>query len=293
MSDPKISSAFLGAIVLALLLIALAPQLAPMDPITQFDPVAARHLPPGSQRVNQRVNVALQDDVNAASSETLRFLLGTDRYGRDLLSRLLHGIRLSFALASIAVLLSVFLGVGVGSLAALSGGFLDTALMRVVEGLQSFPKLLLVLVLAAWFGAGWWPLVLVLGATSWMELSRLVRAELLSLKEQDFALAARAVGRSSFGVLVHHLLPHTIPVILVHATLRLGELILLEAALSFLGFGIQPPIPSLGNMIADGRDALTTAWWVAAIPGAALTLIVLGVNLLGDRLQELSRPVKS
>jgi len=214
------------------------------------------------------------------------FLLGTDKYGRDLWSRLLYGARVSLLIGLLAAGLSLTLGIAVGGVAALAGGWIDGLLMRLVDGLLMFPRLFLVLVIAAMFDIDLLAVILVLGGTSWMAASRLVRAEILSLRGRDFVVAARGIGLHPVRIFWRHLLPNALPPVLIDTTLRIGDLILIEAALSFLGFGVQPPIPSWGNMVADGASNLTTAWWVAAFPGIAICLAVVAFNLIGDGLRD-------
>jgi peptide/nickel transport system permease protein len=298
----------------------LAPALAPYDPDEQIDAAVAHDRPPGtvlaairladgSWRLAERVRrtPAGLEVTRLGSRETLaaaevrnltadgvagrrRFLLGSDRFGRDVLSRLLYGSRVSLAVGLLALVLAATLGVSVGSAAALGGRFLDAVLMRTVDALLAFPWLFLLILLAALFRPQGAFVILFLGGTSWMEVARLARAELLSLQKRDFILAARAIGQHPLSILWHHLLPNALTPILVRATLLLGNLILFEASLSFLGLGIGPPTPSWGNMIAEGADNLAGAWWVAVFPGAALALTVLAVNLLGEGLRDALDP---
>ena len=294
-----------------------APLLAPQAPYEQLDPVAGKYLPPLSSRIVlplrdggwlladsaevTETGVVLQRlgrtetlplDRFSAVAKTEEgpgrrlFLLGTDKYGRDLWSRILYGARVSLLIGLLAAGLSLTLGIAVGGVAALVGGWIDGLLMRLVDGLLMFPRLFLVLAITAMFEIDLLAVILVLGGTSWMAASRLVRAELLSLRERDFVVAAQGVGLHPLRIFWRHLLPNALPPVLIDTTLRIGDLILIEAALSFLGFGVQPPIPSWGNMVADGASALTTAWWVAAFPGLAICLAVVAFNLLGDGLRD-------
>ncbi len=221
-----------------------------------------------------------------AEPQRLRFGLGTDGLGRDVWSRILHGGRVSLTIGVLSALLSLTLGVAVGGLAGASGGVLDAAVMRLVDALLAFPRLFLVIAVAALFDAGPWLVILVLGGTGWMSASRLVRAEIQTLKSREFVLAARAVGQRPARVFLRHLLPNALTPLAVHTALRVGEMILLEAALSFLGLGVQPPDPSWGNMVADGAEALTSAWWVATFPGLAIALTVLAFSLVADGLRD-------
>ncbi len=309
------------ALVALLVLAALAaPLLTAHDPERPLDPVAGRHLPPGSQRylvvrqdgawlLAERVDrsagglelessgrrftlplTEVADPAPGRPARRLTFPLGTDRFGRDVWARLLYGARTSLTIGLLAAALSFTLGTAAGALAAGAGGWIDGAVMRLVDALLTFPRLFLLVALAALFEAGQWLIILVLGSTGWMAASRLTRGRILSLREQEFALAARASGLGPVRVLWRHLLPNALGPVLVDTTLRVGNLILAEAALSFLGLGVQPPAPSWGSMIADGTDALTEAWWVSAFPGSALALTVIAFNLLGDGLRDALDP---
>jgi peptide/nickel transport system permease protein len=218
------------------------------------------------------------------------FALGSDRLGRDVLSRLLYGARISLAVGVLALALALTLGIAVGGIAGAAGGVIDLVLMRAVDAMLAFPALLLALVAAALFRSSLVTLVLILGGTAWMSVARLVRGEVLAVKERDFVLAARAAGQRPLAILWRHLLPNSMTPVAVDASLRIGDLILVEAALSFLGLGVQPPTPSWGSMIADGRDALGSAWWAAVFPGVAIALAVVAFNLLGDGLRDRQDP---
>jgi peptide/nickel transport system permease protein len=173
----------------------------------------------------------------------------------------------------------------VGGTAVLGGRFADAFLMRLTDGFNAFPRLFLLLALAAFLDAGPWTAIAVLSVTGWMPIARLARAELLRLDSTEMALAARATGSSGLATLLRHLLPNALVPITVATALRIGDVLLLEAALSFLGLGIRPPIPSWGNMIADGAADLTTAWWTSTLPGIAIVITVVAFNLAGDGLQ--------
>lgn len=293
-----------------------APWLAPYDPAEQFDPAYAGYLPPASRRAAVELesgrlllaeSAEVRGDLVAAvrDGETLEiplaeivpsehgepvgsrfFLLGTDRLGRDLWSRLLWAARASMVVALLAVSLALTLGIAIGSVAAMAGGWVDAVLMRMVDGLLSLPRLFLILLVTSLTRPNPLVVVLILGTTGWMQISRLTRAQVLGLKGSDLEIAARSTGRHPVGVFLRHLLPNALTPLLVDVSLRIGNLILVEASLSYLGLGIQPPVPSWGNMVADGAAALRTAWWVATPAAAAITLTVLGFHLLGDGLRD-------
>jgi peptide/nickel transport system permease protein len=217
-------------------------------------------------------------------------LLGTDQLGRDILSRLLVGLRISLLVALVVVPLSMLLGLTVGMATGYRGGWLDVALMRLVDAQLSIPTLLLAVAVVAVLGTGLFQIIAVLVIAGWPGYARVVRAEALALREREFAAAARAVGASDARILTQHVLPNIFPTLLVLGTLHLPVAIVFEAALSFLGLGIQPPTPSLGQMIGQAQDLVWQAWWMPAIPGAAITLVVLAFNLLGDRMRDVLDP---
>jgi len=217
-------------------------------------------------------------------------LLGTDQLGRDVFSRLLVGLRISLLVALAVVPLSTLVGLTVGMVTGYRGGWLDVALMRLVDAQLSIPTLLLTVAVVAVLGSGLLQIVAVLVIAGWPGYARVVRAEVLSLRDREFAAAARAVGASDFRILAQHVLPNVLPTVLVLATLHLPVVIVLEAALSFLGLGIQPPTPSLGQMLGYSQDLVWQAWWMPTIPGVAITVVVLAFNLLGDRMRDVLDP---
>lgn len=293
-----------------------APWLAPYDPTQLIDPVAGKLRPPltvlpaveltnGRWLLADRVErtagglaierLGTREELPAAAVRNLTatgvadrrvFLLGTDKFGRDVLSRALWGARVSLSVGVLAIALAATIGITVGTLAALGGPVLDTLLMRVVDGLLAFPLMFLLVALSALFPGGEGMLVLMIGTISWMALSRLVRSELMSLAQRDFVLAARGLGATPWRIVRRHLLPNAATPIAVEITLRIGDVILVEASLSFLGLGIQAPKASWGNMIADGRGELLSAWWVAGIPALAVVATVVALNLASDALRD-------
>lgn len=212
---------------------------------------------------------------------------GTDQLSRDVLSRVVNGARISLSVAALAVALSVSLGTLVGLTAGYLGGWVDALLMRLVDGALAIPRLfILLLLIAVWEHIPLLALIFVLGATGWFGTSRLVRGEVLRLKGEDYIRAAEALGAGRGRIVFRHLLPNTLGPVLVAATLGVGDVILVEAGLSFLGLGIRPPTPSWGAMILDAKPTLFTAPWTAAFPGLAIMVTVIAVNLVGEALRD-------
>lgn len=239
------------------------------DPVAIGDVLGARYLPPGAR-----------DPAGSLH------LLGTDRFGRDLLARMLLAGRVSLAVGVAGSVLAAVIGTAIGALAGWRGGWLDRIAMSVSDVLLAVPRIVLLLVCAALWAPGLGLVVVVLVATGWMSVARLVRAEVLGTVARPYVDAARALGARPPRVLWRHVLPNALGPAIVATTLGVGSAILLESGLSFLGLGIQPPRPSWGNMIAGGRDVIVTAPWVALAPGIALVLTVLAATLLGDALRD-------
>ncbi len=228
----------------------------------------------------------MPDVVAGATPPSRSHPFGTDHLNRDILSRVVTGGRISLSVALLAMLVSVTLGSAVGLVAGYAGGWLDTVLMRIVDAALAIPRLFVILLLlVVWERVPLAALIWVLGTTGWFATSRLVRGEVLRLRSEPFISAAQALGARPLRVIARHLLPNAAGPLLVAATLGVGEVILLEAGLSFLGLGIQPPTPSWGGMVLDARPVMVTAPWTAIFPGAAIVVTVLAVNLMGDALQ--------
>jgi peptide/nickel transport system permease protein len=229
---------------------------------------------------------AMPDVVAGATPPSMAHPFGTDQLNRDILSRVMHGGRISLTVAGLAVLLSLGLGSLVGLVAGYAGGRLDAVLMRTVDAALAIPRLFVILLLlVVWERIPLGALILVLGTTGWFATSRLVRGEVLRLRHEAFVLAAEGLGAPARRTILRHLLPNAAGPLLVAATLGVGDVILLEAGLSFLGLGIQPPTPSWGGMVLDARPLIVSAPWTAIFPGAAIVVTVLSVNLIGDALQ--------
>ena len=216
--------------------------------------------------------------------------LGTDQVGRDVLSRIIHGARISLLVGVAAVVVSLVVGVSAGLVSGFVGGKLDTAIGTVVDISLSFPQILLALAFVAALGPSLVTIIVVLGLTGWERYARVVRAEVMALREKEFVEAARAIGVGRLRVIVRHVLPNTVSSIVVMSTLQVAQAILAEAALSFLGVGSGSSHPTWGQMISLGRDFVTVAWWLATLPGLAILLTVLAINLIGDRLRDALDP---
>ncbi len=216
--------------------------------------------------------------------------LGTDQIGRDVLSRIAFGSRATLAVAAAAVVLGGIVGVTLGLVAGYSGGLTDRILMRLVDIQLALPLMLMALLVVAALGPSLGNIVIVLALTSWVRYARIIRGQVLSLREREFIQSAHAIGAGIWRIMLHHLLPNVLTPALVVGTLELARVIIMEAALSFLGLGVQPPSPSWGRMLAEGRVYLSSAWWIVTFPGVAILLTVLSINLLGDWLRDYFDP---
>jgi peptide/nickel transport system permease protein len=216
--------------------------------------------------------------------------LGTDGFGRDILTRVIWGARVSLEIGFLATTIALGVGTLVGATAGYFGRGVDTAIMRVADVFMAVPALFLILVVVALFGASLLNTALVVGLVTWAPVARIVRGECLALRVREFVEAARALGASHGRILVRHVLVNAVPALIVQATLLLGQTILIESGLSYLGLGAQPPLPSWGNMVVEGRQFLASAWWVATFPGVAIFVTVLGFNLFGDGLRDALDP---
>jgi len=259
-----------AVIVVAFVLIALlAPIIVPFDPL-QLN-LRGRLTPP---------TWSLLD----------RYSMGADQLGRDILSRIVVGSRITLAVAAIAVLVGGTIGILLGLCAGYFGGWADRIIMRLADIQLSVPLMLFALIVIAALGASLPNLIAVLALTGWTRYARVVRGEVLSLREREFVLMARAAGARGARILWWHILPNVMTAAIVVATLELARVVILESALSFLGLGVQPPDASWGRMLADGRGYIASAWWLSTFPGIAIVLVVLGVNLLGDWMRDFFDP---
>lgn len=265
---PVISSLIIAAFVLVAL---LAPVLTPADPY--------------AQSLRTRLKPPVWEEGGTWSRP-----LGTDRLGRDVLSRMILGARISLAVGVFTVFLAGAIGATVGLTAGYYGGRVDAILMRATDATLSFPVILLALILATTVGPSFGNVVVAVAVILWARYARVIRGEVLSLMERDFIAQARIAGCSAWRIITRHLFPNTLNTLVVLLTLQVGYVIIVEASLSFLGAGIPPPTPAWGSMIAEGRDYITSAWWVSLFPGLAILLVVLAFNLFGDWLRDTLDP---
>ena len=271
------SKTALPASIVLLLVVAgalLAPWIAPHDPGTLGTLDIAKRLRPPC----------------FLTGGSLEYVLGTDSLGRDILSRLLYAARISLLVGFAAVALAGSVGVPLGLLAGYLGGWVDDLLMRIADVQLALPPMLLAIFLMAVFGAGLGNVIVVLALASWVGYARVVRGQVLALRGKEFVEAARAAGASDLRLMLRHILPNTMAPVIVIASFSVANAIMSEAALSFLGLGVEPTTPTWGGMLADGREYITDCWWLAAFPGLAILLTVLGINLLGDWLRDYLDP---
>jgi peptide/nickel transport system permease protein len=257
------------ALLLAIIIPCVAaPLFAPYDPSVQPDIIGLRSQGP-----------------------TVAHPFGTDPFSRDVLSRVLYGGRVSLAVALVATLVSITLGTAYGAIAGFAGGVVESVMMRILDGLLSIPRLLLLIaIFAAWRQLPPAAFVGIIGLTGWYGLSRIVRGQVLAMKGEEFVVSARALGAGRARILLRHILPNILTPVIVAAALGVGHVILLEAGLSYLGIGVQQPGPSWGNIIQDGSDQIAGQWWISFFPGMAIVLTVMAFNVLGDALREALQP---
>lgn len=253
-------------IILLLLLSVFGGLIAPFDPMDA--PLRERLLPP------------LTDG----------HILGTDQLGRDILSRIIAGTKVSVIIGLATALLAGLIGTVVGVIAGYFRGWIDVVLMRIVDVQLSFPFILLVLVISAVLGAGLTNIVISLALAGWVVFARVIRSEVLAIREKEFITAAIATGVSKFEILFRHILPNIFTPIIILVSLQMGTYIIAEASVSFLGFGVQPPTPAWGNMLNEGKDYIFGSWWLITFPGIAIIITTLGVNLFGDWLRDTLDP---
>lgn len=264
LANPLILIGF--TIIVGILLLALfAPLIAPYDP----------------------------DAINVKSillAPSAQHWMGTDGLGRDVFSRMLYGARISLLVGFVAVGISTIIGIILGALAGFYRGWVDTFIMRLVDVMLSIPTFFLILAVIAFLSPSIWNIMIVIGLTSWMGVTRLVRAEFLSLRNREFVLAAQTLGAKDARLIFMHLLPNSLTPIIVSSILGIASAVLLESGLSFLGLGVQAPQASWGNILTDGKEYIQFAWWLSLFPGLAILMTVLGYNLLGDGLRDAYNP---
>ncbi|MCI3926284.1 ABC transporter permease [Paenibacillus sp. TRM 82003] len=268
----KTGTAGLAMTAAVVLVAMLAPALAPHDPSV----------------MNARNTLAPPFWMDGGS---MQHVLGTDNLGRDMLSRIIYGSRISLLVSVAAVLIAGVIGIALGIVCGFYGGrWFDSLVMRVVDAKMAIPTILLMLVIIGVFGTSVTTLILVIGLTEWTAYTRLIRGEVLSIRQRDYVRAALSIGTRDRTIMLKHILPNIVSICIVISTLTIGGNIVLEASLSFLGLGIQPPIVSWGYMLNEGRDHIATSWWISTFPGIAITFTVLGIIFLGDWLRDVYDP---
>jgi peptide/nickel transport system permease protein len=261
----KLALAGCGIVILLFVVSILAPVMAPYDP-------------------------GAIDLKNVLAPPSGEHWFGTDQLGRDVLSRMIWGARISLKVGFVATGLAILIGMILGAVAGYYGGWIDATIMRFVDVMLCFPAFFLILAVIAFLEPSIWNIMIVIGLTGWMGVTRLVRADFISLRERDFVRAARAIGANDARIIFMHILPNALASILVAATLGIAGAILTESALSFLGIGVQPPTPSWGNILTAGKDNIDIAWWLSLYPGLAILITVVGYNLLGEGIRDASDP---
>jgi peptide/nickel transport system permease protein len=259
--------ACIGAVVVGILvgIAVLAPALSPWDP-TKID----------TKRILE--------------GPSMKHWLGTDQLGRDVLSRLIYGSRISLAVGFVSVGIAVLIGILLGAVAGYNGGIVDAFIMRLVDLMLVFPRFFLLLAVLAFLKASIWTIMVVIGVTGWMGVTRLVRAEFLALREREFVIWSESIGAGALRVIFKHILPNAIAPVLVAMTLGIPAAILTESGLSFLGLGVQPPYATWGNILNDGKEYITNAWWLTLYPGLAILVTVLAYNLMGEGIRDALDP---
>jgi len=259
-------------IMLGLVFITLfAPLIAPYDPVEQH--MLERRLPPAFME-----------------GGTTKYILGTDHLGRDILSRIIYGGRVSLSVSLLAIMITAGIGTVMGIASGYIGGRTDGFLMRLTDIAMSFPGLLIAMLLSVGVGPGFWTVVFALSILGWAGYSRMIRGEALRLRNSDFVMQARVNGVSNIGIMFKHIFPNVVNTLIIIMTLQIGMMILAESALSYLGIGIPAPTPSWGSMVSDGRNDLDRAWWISTFPGIAIGLVVLSGNFLGDWIRDKTDP---